>query len=175
MMPINNFVPGMLDWFDGNLNEAIKPFAKAHQMDPQNPHTQFWYAYILACNKRTKEALSVLKFLPKDAPATPLNQVYRFLKYALEGDEIRALQCVTADLLTTSRDDFNWSWIMTDLYSLIDAKHEALDWLENSIRVGVINYPFLSEVAPWLQNIRGEERFKKLMERVKKEWEEFEV
>jgi hypothetical protein len=27
----------------------------------------------------------------------------------------------------------------------------------------------------WLANIRGEERFKKLMERVKYEWEHFEV
>jgi serine/threonine protein kinase len=175
LMPINNFIPGIPDWFDGNLNEAIQPFARAHQMDPQNPHTQFWYAYILACNSRTREALSVLKLLPDDAPATPLNQAYRFLKYALEGDKKRAIQCVTDELLTTSRDDFNWSWIITDLYSLIDAKHEALDWLENSIRVGVINYPFLSEYDPFLANIRSEERFKKLMERVKKEWEEFEV
>jgi hypothetical protein len=31
------------------------------------------------------------------------------------------------------------------------------------------------EKDPWLESIRGEERFKKLMERVKQEWEEFEV
>jgi serine/threonine protein kinase len=175
LMPINNFVPGILDWFDGDLKGAIQPFARAHQMDPTNPHTQFWYAYILACNNQTEEALSVLNLLPDGAPATPLNQGYRFLKYALQGDKKRATQCVTAELLTTSRDDFNWSWVITDLYSLIDARQEALDWLDNSIRVGVINYPFLSEYDPFLQNLRGEERFKKLMERVKYEWEHFEA
>jgi len=33
----------------------------------------------------------------------------------------------------------------------------------------------LSQLDPYLANIRGEPRSKKLMERVKKEWEEFET
>jgi len=33
----------------------------------------------------------------------------------------------------------------------------------------------MNEIDPFLKNIRGEDRFKKLMERVKKEWEELEV
>ena len=33
----------------------------------------------------------------------------------------------------------------------------------------------LAEKDPFLENIRGEPRFKKLMERVKHEWENFEV
>ncbi len=31
------------------------------------------------------------------------------------------------------------------------------------------------DTNPFLENIRGEERFKKLMERVKYEWENFEI
>jgi hypothetical protein len=41
--------------------------------------------------------------------------------------------------------------------------------------MGWINYPYLSEIDPWLQGIRGEPRFEQLMQRVKREWEEFEV
>ena len=37
------------------------------------------------------------------------------------------------------------------------------------------NYPLMNELDPFLASIRGEERFKKLMKRVKKEWEHFEV
>lgn len=60
-------------------------------------------------------------------------------------------------------------------YALIDHPLEALDWLENAVKRGFINYPFLNEYDPLLENIRGEERFKKLMERAKYEWENFEV
>jgi hypothetical protein len=52
---------------------------------------------------------------------------------------------------------------------------KALYWLENTVNCGFINYPFMAEIDPFLENIRGEERFKKLLERVKYEWENFEV
>jgi hypothetical protein len=56
----------------------------------------------------------------------------------------------------------------------LDARDEALEWLENAINKGFINYPEL-EGDRYLDNLRGEERFKRLMERVKAEWEHFEV
>jgi hypothetical protein len=37
------------------------------------------------------------------------------------------------------------------------------------------NWPLLTEKDPWLANIHGEPRFKKLMERVNYEWEHIEV
>jgi disulfide oxidoreductase YuzD len=63
---------------------------------------------------------------------------------------------------------------MADCFSLPGEKERALDWLENPAQRGFVNYPFLKEYDPFLANIRGEPRFKKLMERVKYEWEHFE-
>ena len=60
-------------------------------------------------------------------------------------------------------------------FAMLNAKEEALDWLKHAIDIGFIPYPFFSRIDPFLNNIRGEERFKKLMKRVKKEWENFEV
>ena len=68
-----------------------------------------------------------------------------------------------------------WSLIMVEYYALIDEKEKALDRLENVIKYGIINYPFLNEYDPLLENIRGEARFKKIMEEVKYKWENFEV
>ena len=51
--------------------------------------------------------------------------------------------------------------------------HKALEWLELASDNGVINYPLLAQHDPFLENIRGEEGFKRLMERVKHEWEQF--
>jgi len=57
---------------------------------------------------------------------------------------------------------------------MVNYKTDALNWLENSINRGMINYPFLIENDPLLENIRNKEQFKKLMEQVKYEWENFE-
>jgi hypothetical protein len=38
-----------------------------------------------------------------------------------------------------------------------------------------VNYPYMANHDPFLANIRGERRFQNLMDRVKYEWEHFEV
>ena len=48
-------------------------------------------------------------------------------------------------------------------------------WLEKATKKGLINYPFLSEYDHTLENILGEKQYKKLMKKVKYEWEHFEV
>ena len=50
-----------------------------------------------------------------------------------------------------------------------------LEWLENATHRGLINYPFLSQYDPLLENIRQEKRFKELMEEVRSRWERFEM
>jgi hypothetical protein len=47
--------------------------------------------------------------------------------------------------------------------------------IERSVGLGMMNYPFPNEHDPHLAPLRGDPRFQRLMERVKKDWEEFEV
>ena len=74
-----------------------------------------------------------------------------------------------------AKKDFQYSLFVADAFAMINQKKESLNWIENSINNGNVNFPFINEYDPFLENIRGEERFKKLMERVKYEWENFEV
>jgi non-specific serine/threonine protein kinase len=96
------------------------------------------------------------------------------LKHALLNDKEHTLQLVTNDFRKTCWRDYEWSYWVANRLSLAGAKEEALNWLENAVNRGFINYPFL-QCDPFLNNIRGEERFKKLMEHAKYEWEHFEV
>ena len=50
-----------------------------------------------------------------------------------------------------------------------------MDWLENSVNRGSVKYPMFAEYDSFLQVTRGDERFRTLMERVTREWEEFKV
>jgi hypothetical protein len=64
---------------------------------------------------------------------------------------------------------------MAEAYALIDENEKALDWLENSITRGFVNYKFLSSIDPYFKQIQDEERFARLMKRAKYESDNFHV
>jgi hypothetical protein len=129
----------------------------------------------LAYNERFEDAFSIIEQNQKTAPDHVSSQIGIFWKYALQGKKDEALQSVTPQMLNWGMIDFTSPWFLAGPYSKIGEKEEALNWLERGVNLGCINYPFLNEYDPFLENIRGEPRFKKLMERVKHEWENFEV
>jgi hypothetical protein len=65
--------------------------------------------------------------------------------------------------------------LMADCFSMIDEKEEAINWLEEGVRWGCVNYPFFVDHNPFLEPLRDEDRFKNLMETVKHRWETFAV
>jgi hypothetical protein len=74
-----------------------------------------------------------------------------------------------------ARRDYIGSFWLAQCLVLVGEYEKAMEWLENAVNLGFINYPFLNDIDPLLENIRGEQRFEKLMERVKHECENFEV
>jgi TolB-like protein/Flp pilus assembly protein TadD len=160
--------------FDGQFGLALEQLRKWYQSDPDNPAKEFFYALILAYNKAYEEAFSVIEKCAKADPNNALSKFGLLLKYGLQKDRENAFQIMTPDFRKTCQRDGEWSYYVADAFALLDEKEEALDWLENAVNRGFVNYPFIIEYDIFLKNIRGEERFKKLMERVKYEWEHFE-
>ena len=101
-------------------------------------------------------------------------QMGRFLRHALRGARAQAVDSVTPVLTEPARLDFQHSWDMATGYALIDGRDEAIDWIANSIRRGLINNPFLSRHDPRLANIRHEKRFVDLMAS-RSQWERLDV
>ena len=60
-------------------------------------------------------------------------------------------------------------------YAMLEDKEHTLEWIETAINHVLINFPFFNRYDPFLAKLHGEPRFKKLMKRVKYEWEHFEV
>jgi len=165
---------GLSYLYEGQYSPALDPFHKWYQSDPDNPAKEFFYALILAYNKAYEEAFSVIEKCAKADPNNALSKFGLLLKYGLQKDRENAFQIMTPDFRKTCQRDGEWSYYVADAFALLDEKKEALDWLENAVNRGFINYPFINNYDFFLDNIRGEERFKKLMERVKYEWEHFE-
>jgi non-specific serine/threonine protein kinase len=160
--------------YDCRFEPALEQFHLLCQADPTSPLAQASYSWLLACNGRRDEALAVIDRMGKGNSSNVMTLFALLLKYALLNDRESALRLITPDFRRTCSRDFEWSYWVADRLSLAGAKKEALDWLENAVNRGFINYPFM-QCDPFLNNIRGEERFKKIMERAKYEWEHFEV
>jgi non-specific serine/threonine protein kinase len=86
----------------------------------------------------------------------------------------KVVQEMTPEFHNTCRRDPEWSYVVSVTLSLADIKKDAMDWLDNAVTKGFFNYPLLQK-DPFLDNIRNEDRFKKLMEQVKYKWEHFQV
>ena len=107
-------------------------------------------------------------------PQTMFGQIGLFLGHALRGNKAQALEAVSPTSAEAARWDLQYPWEMATGYALIGERDQAIDWLTNATRRGLINYPFLSQHDPLLKSLRQEKRFTDLMEQVRSQWERFE-
>jgi len=156
--------------YAGRLDLAFELLTKANKTDPPG---LFHHAWFLVYKKRLKEAEDIVEKEIKDPQENLMWQLYFLLKYAAQGDREKFSQMLSPDLLSTVKRDPQYSSFMADFYCLLGDKEKALDWLENAVNRGFINYPYIKEYDPYLENIREEDRFRKLLEKIKSEWEQF--
>ena len=131
--------------------------------------------WALMYNRECEEAYSEFNKVSEVSKSNYMFRATLLRIYAYLKKHIEAIQLVDDKFILWAKKDFQYSLFVAEAYAIMNSKADALEWLENSINHGFFNYPFLSKYDPFLENIRTEERFKKLMERVKYEWENFEV
>jgi serine/threonine protein kinase len=172
--PWKYVVRGVCYLYDCRFEPALEQFRKFYEVDSTSPLAQELYSSALAAAGKRDETLAVVDRM---RPATARNVETIFcllLKYAYLKDRDSAMSLMTPEFQKTCRRDFEWSYNVASKLSLLGATDEALDWLENAINRGFINYPYI-QCDPFLDNVRDEERFKELAERAKYEWQHFEV
>ena len=160
---------------EGRLDQPVDYILDGFRKRPPLPIVLFMTAQFLAYCGHLKEASSLVSENARPEREDVNTKLSFFVKYAIEGDKKRIKELLTADFVKTIRRDPQYSYFISGLFALAGMKEEAFDWLENSVDRGFINYPFISKYDPLLRDIRGEDRFKKIMVRVKREWENFEV
>jgi len=163
-------------WYliDGQFERGLEVLKIAIMTFPYPP-LEAELAWALAWTGRKEEAIVQADQIAKDAPNLVHTKLALMLKYGLQGDVTGARAELTPDFYEWCYRGNTWSYFLAGAFSLANAKEDAMKWLEHAVDLGWISYPLLAKKDPFLANIRGEERFKKLMERVKYEWENFEV
>ena len=166
---------GGIYFYNGQYDLAQAPWRRLYDESPENPVAQFYYAMTKASLGQMNDVLSIIVEGESAIANDAFSKMGLMLRHAILKDEERVFQEMTSDSQKTLKRDASFSHHLAGIFALLGEKNQALDWLQNAIDRGFMNYPLLAEKDPLLANIRGEPRFKKLMKRVKYEWEHFEV
>jgi serine/threonine protein kinase len=160
--------------WDGEFALALERLDKLHRSFPEDVMTKWSYALSLAYMDRKEEAGVVFDEVAREQPGSLFACLGLSFKFAFEGKRSEMLAMLDSNPNLQNPWDFQSTYWKTECLALIGEKERALDCLELDVNLGMSNYPLMSELDPFLAGIRGEERFKKHMERVKYEWEHFE-
>jgi len=171
--PINPIIMAMISCMRGDLRVALELSKEGYEKNPEVPQAQLYYAYFLFCNDHHEISYSIFDRLIIEGAGTIFEPMGKFLKFAFQGEKSLALDSLSEDFKAKLKLDCEWSWLIADGFALIGEKEEALNWLESIVNSDFINYPLLNQYDPYLINVRGEERFKTLIKRVKIAWEDF--
>lgn len=175
--PLNdmvNFFQGYVHYWNGKFHKALSLIDNTLNVFPDSMMAAFFQSILLASTGKIEESCSNFETL---STVTPDVFSILSLKYkaALSGNNKEFDEHDSPEFKIWAWRDFQCSYWMTQVYSIADNKKEALNWLEHSVNLGMINYPFIAYLDPLLENIRKQPRFEKLILTVKEEWENFEV
>jgi non-specific serine/threonine protein kinase len=168
-------LPFYMNWFDAQYERGFEEMDRALKAIPDSPPLQAESTWALAWVGRKKEAIAQADRSAKVAPGQVHTKLALMLKHGLQGDATAARAELTPEFYRWCHTEVTWSYFVAASFALSNAKNDALEWLEHAVDLGLINYPLMAEKDPFLANLRSEPRFQKLMERVKYEWEHFEV
>jgi len=163
LTPLNQGLPGWLHFMEGDFEEACDHYKTMVAMEPSNPVYAFFLVQGLAYAGHFEEAHRVINGMVENAPEHPFTTMCLFFKYALANNKDDALSIVTPELESMAADDMQYAWFMSVCYSLLKEMDNAMTWLEIAVRRGFSNHLFLSKLDPFLDNVRGDDRFPLLM------------
>ncbi len=174
--PFNPMIDSLIGrsyFYEGRFGFALNPLLSAYDINPGSEMNKFWKALILFYNKREGEACEFIDKYVKEPARDSWTHLSILLRNVIIGEKDELQLAMKPDFMKIHQQDPQSSYIIAALYSFLDEKEESLKWLEIAAGGGFINYPFINDLDPFLSKLRGDERFTKLMTKVRKDWERF--
>jgi non-specific serine/threonine protein kinase len=175
LTPLRHVLLTWIDWMEGRYESALAHLDNSLKECPEFRWPLFFKTQLLARTGEAKESLRVVEHTLKQDSSDGVAALCSLFRSALNGDDpgfSRQLTDPMKDLLWNDPEGPFW---MAGWSALLGREKEAIDWLERALDRGWINYPLFARDDPFLESIREETRFIKLVERVRPEWEGFEA
>ena len=175
LTPVYRFVPGLLSLMGGEFAEALPSFDEAIELDPGNAMLLWCRGQTLSLCLRNEDAIAQFRQIEAAHGGHFFAQLGNFMQAALNNDRKAADLAATDELKEIARCDPHYSWSIAQCYALLGDTDSAVAWLENAQQKGFINYPMISRWDPLLAPVRHTPAFDDLIDRVREQWENFEV
>lgn len=170
LTPINHCMPGFVALMKGRKSDALPYYRKFFKMDPYNAFAAWCLGYVLLRNDRIDDASKVIGELRAKHPDSILAQLGHALYSGVCGNREATHNAISSELRAAARNSELLSRETTHVLALAGETDEALDWLENTVRIGNINYPFWAQHNEWVNSLRATSRFESIMRDVELEW-----
>jgi serine/threonine protein kinase/tetratricopeptide (TPR) repeat protein len=167
LTPLTQGVQGFVPTLEGRFADAIEAYRRCHEMDPESPFGAVFLGWALAYDGQTDEAIATLEGVAARFQGTSFGSFSRSLAHALRGESDAALEAITAEFRNGARNSEMLARELAHCYALAGETDRALDCLERAVELGMLNYSYLARHDRFLDNIRGEPRFTRLLERVR--------
>jgi predicted Zn-dependent protease len=161
--------------FAGRFSEAVEPARRMFALDPVTPVWRANYVMALAYDRRLDEAEALTEGVAAEPNSDVGTWQMGLCRAAWRVDRAEVLRLADGPYRRAAAWDAEIPWLLASAHAAVGAREEALVWLDRAIDRGMINYPFLSEHDRYLDSVRGDARFGRVMERARREWERFEV
>jgi hypothetical protein len=165
--PANWFIvlgSAMISALDGDFEAATAKAGRSSELIGGEALVRMWHGLFSAFAGQEEKAVQLLG-LGAQAEEAVVASVSAVLAASVRHDREAVRRVMEAGLLERLvPTDHIFSWFLADCFARLGEPTEALRWLEYSIRQGLVNHRFWSEIDPWLVPLRGDPRFAALMQ-----------
>ncbi|MBT8403683.1 MAG: protein kinase [Gemmatimonadetes bacterium] len=166
LTPITRLLPGFVAVFDGRPEDGVQPYREAWELDPESPFTAAFYGWALVHAGRHEDAIEVLEAVASRPDAGPFQSWTASLIHGLRGERDAAAAAITPAFVGAGRTTTMFARALADCWALAGEPEAALEWLEESVRGGLLNARYIAEYDPFLASLRPDPRFREFVRRV---------
>lgn len=166
---------GIIALMGGRFEKAALYFEEGLHEIPHQTTWQLLYSVALVLSKQPYRASVYLKRIFKQSPSGLFIQFLKALQEALQGESKNFEKNLTPELLKTAAQDPQYSYFIAVFYALLENRIQTLKWLENARDRGFLNYPLLTKFDPFISKFQDDPDFRLFLQRVKQEWEGFDL
>jgi len=155
---------GFVEMMGGNSDGYLDTVKDIYDVDSENSFTQLRMVFAYTFTGDLDEADELANELSGE---TFLERITLAYYYGKKNECEKGLDYISKDTETTARRDGQYSLWLAMVFAANKDYEKTIEWLENAVKNGFLNYRFLAEHDPNFEPIRHTERFQKLIEHMK--------